>query len=84
MTNNLVRTTTYFDPQILDQLKTAAIDSDKSFYEVLNEKLAKGLGMHFATKSQVVHKKINFEEVFGTFDLGCRDKIFTRADAYDE
>lgn len=80
----MVRTTTYFDPRILTQLKNVAVDSEKSFYEVLNENLAKGLGINFKTRSQVAQKKINFEEVFGTFDLGSKDKIFTRADAYDE
>lgn len=43
MTNNLVRTTTYFDADLLVFAKKRAIDEKKHLYEIINEALQRAL-----------------------------------------
>lgn len=80
---NLIRTTTYFDPVVMHQLKSEALATRQPFYEILNSRLAQVLGLNFISKSHI-QKKINFDEVFGTFDLGKKFKKVSRKDAYGD
>lgn len=82
MTGNLVRTTTYFDPYILDYIKRMAVDQNKTIYEVINAKLGSALGVQ--PVAITAQKSFNFRKVFGTFDLGLRKQKITRADAYED
>lgn len=85
MTGALVRTTTYFDPDLLDYIKRVAIDEKKTIYEVINTKLGSVLGVRpAAITAKTVKKPFNFRNVFGTFDLGLRKQKINRADAYKD
>lgn len=84
MTKDLVRTTTYFDPTLLNFLKKLAIDQEKSFYEVLNESLKETLGLKTPRKLPTKTGSLRYEEIFGPpLNLGLKKKKITRADAYE-
>lgn len=82
MNTNLVRTTTYFDPTLLNLAKKHAIDEGKSLYEIINEALQKLLNQQ-QTIIQV--KTATFENIktFPTYKLGLKKKVLKRSDAYD-
>lgn len=85
MPGNLVRTTTYFDPYLLDYIKRMAVDEKKTIYEVINTKLGSALGVQpAAITAETAQKPFSFRKVFGTFDLGLRKQKITRADAYED
>lgn len=82
MPNNLVRTTTYFDPKLLNLAKKQAIDEGKSFYEFLNEKLLQGMELVIPKRVAPKQKKFVFDKVFKTFPLGFKN--VKREDAYEK
>lgn len=82
MATNLVRTTTYFDPDLLIRLKKMAIDEDKRFYEFLNEKLEQAL-MDKKPTTKKQEEPFIFTKKYSTFNLGLKKKKLTRADAYE-
>jgi hypothetical protein len=82
MTNPLVRTTTYFDPRLLNLAKKQAIDEGKSLYEIINHALQKLLEQ----KTTVVQKTIlafDYKQIFPTYKLGLRKRAVKRSDAYE-
>lgn len=84
MTNtNLIRTTTYFDPTLLNMAKKQAIDEGKSLYEVINEALKRLLGVKSIVKAGDITKPFSYKDVFPTFKLGLGNKKIKRADAYN-
>ena len=83
MTNNLIRTTTYFDLDILMTLKRQAVDERRPFYAVMNDALGKKVQGATQHALKVTQKKWRYEDVFGTFDLSLRKKKLTRADFYE-
>lgn len=80
---NLVRTTTYFDPTLLNLAKKQAIDEGKNLYEVINEALGKLLGVKGLTKTGVATKHFRYNDIFPTFKLGLGRKRIKRTDAYN-
>lgn len=84
MSTGLVRTTTYFDENLLAYAKKMAIDEGKSLYEVLNEKLSKAFGLTVVKAKTTSTKKLSYEELFGPpFKSGLLKKHLTRADYYE-
>lgn len=82
MATPLVRTTTYFNPDLLMRLKKMAIDEDKRFYELLNEKLEQAI---ITIKHEPVAptKSFSFTQKYSTFALGLKKKKIHRSDAYE-
>ncbi len=82
MATTLVRTTTYFDPDLLMRLKKMAIDDGKRFYELLNEKLEQAMTMS-PTHTAVATKPFSFTERYSTFPMKMKVKKITRQMAYE-
>ncbi len=80
---NLVRTTTYFDPTLLNMAKKQAIDEGKSLYEVINEALRKRLGVKALIKTRDITRHVSYKNIFPTFKLGLGRKKIKRSDAYN-
>ncbi|MBI3576903.1 hypothetical protein HY086_02620 [Candidatus Gottesmanbacteria bacterium] len=83
MTNNLIRTTTYFDPGILMMLKKQAIDERRPFYAVMNDTLGSKVPGFKRHARKATQKKWRYEDVFSTFDLGLKRRKIRRSDAYE-
>lgn len=85
MTDNLIRTTTYFDKDLLYNAKLTALERGTSVYEILNEWMARGRKVvrtePVATKNSK-KEKIKLEEVFKPKPLGLKG-TFRRIDLYD-
>lgn len=82
MATTLVRTTTYFDPDLLVRLKKMAIDEDKRFYELLNEKLEQAITTIQHEPATPI-KPFSFTQKYGAFALGLKKKKIHRSDAYE-
>ncbi len=82
---NLIRTTTYFDPDLYQIARKQAISEGKKFYEFVNDKLAAGMGFKFSPlKKTALKTKIDLDELFGPpFSMGLGKKKLTRADYYE-
>lgn len=84
MSAGLVRTTTYFDENLLMYAKKLAVDEQKSLYKFLNEKLGEALGIRPLVGVGKFPGTIKLEKVFGPpFNLGLKKKKFVRADYYE-
>ena len=82
MAPTLVRTTTYFDPELLTRLKKMAIDEDKRFYELINEKLEQAITTP-PNESITPQKPFFYTQKYSTFALGLKKKSLRRSDAYE-
>lgn len=82
MSTPLVRTTTYFNPDLLVRLKKMAIDENKRFYELLNEKLEQGFTTSVSAKKTAT-KPFSFTDRYSTFPLKLKAKKITRNMAYE-
>lgn len=85
MSNNMIRTTTYYDASLLRQAKKMAIDEGKNLYEVLNQGLRLLIqSTNTASAKGVPQKKPSYRDLVGPpLNLGLKKKIITRADAYE-
>lgn len=83
MANNLVRTTTYIEPQLLNWAKKKAIDEGMSFYELVNQALRR----MFMNWEPVVADKLEsakYEDIFGApLNFRLNKRRLTRADYYE-
>mgnify|MGYP001563305662 CR=1 FL=1 len=83
MSTNLVRTTTYFDPNLLNRAKKQAIDEGKSLYELINEALQqKLLNKQMGTMRTTINR-LNLSKIFPTYKLGLMSARIRRSDAYE-
>jgi len=82
MATTLVRTTTYFDPDLLIRLKKMAIDEDKRFYELINEKLEQAITAP-PSGAPTTQKPFSYTQKYSTFALGLKKKKLRRSDAYE-
>jgi hypothetical protein len=85
MPTGLVRTTTYFDANLLARAKKRAIDEQKSLYELLNEAVVRLLAaVPYKASPTVLPQKFSLDKVFGPpFKSGLKKKFLTRADYYE-
>jgi len=83
MSNQLVRTTTYFDPNLLNLAKKRAIDEGKSLYELINEGLKIRLNLS-PKKNKLTKKCLSYEKLFPVYELGSSHKKICRKDAYEK
>ncbi len=79
---NYVRTTTYFEPTLLNIARKQAIDEEMSFYEYLNQKLREAI-LNIKPMPIISGRKPTYEELFGA-PLGgkLKKQNLTRADYY--
>lgn len=82
MAIQLVRTTTYFHPDLLMRLKKMAIDENKRFYELLNEKLEQSITTTVSTKKTAT-KPFSFTDRYSPFSMKMKVKKITRPVAYE-
>jgi len=82
MNNQLVRTTTYFDPNLLNLAKKKAIDEGKSLYEIINEGLKIRLNLS-TKKSRLAKKRLSYKKLFPVYELGSPNRKIHRKDAYE-
>lgn len=82
MSINLVRTTTYFDPDLLNLAKKQAIDEGKSLYEVINEALRNLLNKEKASIQEITTIS-QYKKLIPTYKLGLKKKVIKRNDAYE-
>lgn len=84
MTGNLVRTTTYFDEDLLNLAKTTAVNARTPFYKVLNQKLSEGFKLAGnEAKGNLTKSKFKFEDVFTVVNMGLGKKKVKRSWAYE-
>jgi hypothetical protein len=83
MTANLVRVTSYLDPNLLIRAKKTAIDRNVDFYELLNEALRSFLSDLSKAKVSDTAKPFKYSDHFGVYSLKMKKKVIKRADAYE-
>lgn len=82
MGNNLVRTTTYIENDVLNLAKKKAIDENKTFYELINEALKIKLSIPITNKN-LKREPLHYEKLFPTYNMGSRKRKIRRIDAYE-
>lgn len=81
--NTLVRNTTYYQEDLLEMAKRAALDQKRNLYEVFNDALRHYLYSNVKPIA-VKNKPFQLEDVFGQpHNLGIKKKILTRKDYYN-
>ena len=83
MSSHLIRTTTYFDPNLLNRAKKQAIDEGKSLYELINEALQQKLLNKQGGTMQTTVNRLKVNKIFPTYKLGLMSTRVRRSDAYE-
>ena len=84
MQADLVRTTTYFESDVLSEAKISAIRQKKPLYKIINQKLREALKLPGSDeKARLSKKPFRLEDYLIIKPLGLKGKKFKRSWAYE-